>query len=67
MPLYQGFMHLASGLSVGMSGLAAGFAIGIAGDAGVRGTSQQPRLYMGMVRRITSDMGERPLRSGCNI
>lgn len=32
-----------------MSGLAAGFAIGIVGDAGVRGTAQQPRLFVGMI------------------
>jgi V-type H+-transporting ATPase proteolipid subunit len=36
-------------LSVGLAGLAAGFAIGIVGDAGVRGTAQQPRLFVGMV------------------
>lgn len=42
-------MHLAGGLTVGLSGLAAGFAIGIVGDAGVRGTAQQPRLFIGMV------------------
>jgi hypothetical protein len=35
---------LGAGLSVGLSGLAAGFAVGIVGDAGVRGTAQQPRL-----------------------
>lgn len=27
----------------------ASFAIGIVGDAGVRGTAQQPRLYVGMI------------------
>jgi len=47
--LYKGFVHLGAGLSVGLSGLAAGFAIGIVGDAGVRGTAQQPRLYVGMI------------------
>jgi len=47
--LYQGFTHLGAGLSVGFSGLAAGFAIGIVGDAGVRGTAQQPRLFVGMI------------------
>uniref|UniRef100_A0A673J3R6 V-type proton ATPase proteolipid subunit n=1 Tax=Sinocyclocheilus rhinocerous TaxID=307959 RepID=A0A673J3R6_9TELE len=31
------------------NGLAAGFAIGIVGDAGVRGTAQQPRLFVGMI------------------
>ncbi|KAG8937254.1 H(+)-transporting V0 sector ATPase subunit c [Tulasnella sp. 419] len=49
MSLYQSSFHLAAGLAVGLSGLAAGFAVGIVGDAGVRGTSQQPRLYIGMV------------------
>lgn len=29
--------------------MAAGFAIGIVGDAGVRGTAQQPRLFVGMI------------------
>lgn len=47
--LYQSFLHLGAGLSVGLSGLAAGFAIGIVGDAGVRGTAQQPRLFVGMI------------------
>ncbi|KAI5996013.1 V-type ATPase [Pisolithus croceorrhizus] len=49
MPLAQGFIDLGAGLSVGLSGLAAGFAIGIVGDAGVRGTAQQPRLFVGMI------------------
>jgi hypothetical protein len=31
--LFSGFMHMAAGLSVGLSGLAAGYAIGIVGDA----------------------------------
>nr|BAN20571.1 vacuolar H[+] ATPase subunit [Riptortus pedestris] len=48
-PLFKGFMHLGAGLAVGFSGLAAGFAIGIVGDAGVRGTAQQPRLFVGMI------------------
>lgn len=47
--LYLGFLHLGAGLSVGLSGLAAGFAIGVVGDAGVRGTAQQPRLFVGMI------------------
>ena len=42
-------MHLAAGLTVGLCSLAAGFAIGIVGDAGVRGTAQQPKLFIGMV------------------
>lgn len=49
LPLYTGFIQLGAGLSVGLSGLAAGFAIGIVGDAGVRGTAQQPRLFVGMI------------------
>ncbi|XP_017879751.1 V-type proton ATPase 16 kDa proteolipid subunit [Ceratina calcarata] len=47
--LFKGFVHLGAGLAVGFSGLAAGFAIGIVGDAGVRGTAQQPRLFVGMI------------------
>jgi V-type H+-transporting ATPase proteolipid subunit len=47
--LYTGFLHLGAGLSVGLSGLAAGFAIGVVGDAGVRGIAQQPRLFVGMI------------------
>merc|ERR1712108_77963 len=41
-PLLQSFLDLGAGLAVGM-------AIGIVGDAGVRATAQQPRLYVGMV------------------
>lgn len=48
--LFTSFIQLGAGLSVGLAGLAAGFAIGIVGDAGVRGTAQQPRLFVGMVR-----------------
>src|SRR3954453_7018522 len=47
--LFTGFVQFGAGLSVGLAGLAAGFAIGIVGDAGVRGTAQQPRLYVGMI------------------
>ena len=47
--LFESFNRLGAGLSVGFSGLAAGFAIGIVGDAGVRGTAQQPRLFVGMI------------------
>ncbi|KAJ5846821.1 hypothetical protein N7534_010490 [Penicillium rubens] len=48
-PLYTGLVQLCTGLSVGLAGLASGFAIGVVGDAGVRGTAQQPRLYVGMI------------------
>jgi V-type H+-transporting ATPase proteolipid subunit len=42
-------MHLASGLSVGLTGLAAGYCIGIVGDKGVRAYMQQSRIFVGMV------------------
>uniref|UniRef100_A0A914GWD1 V-ATPase proteolipid subunit C-like domain-containing protein n=1 Tax=Globodera rostochiensis TaxID=31243 RepID=A0A914GWD1_GLORO len=47
--LNNGFAHLAAGLTCGLCGLGAGYAIGIVGDAGVRGTAQQPRLFVGMI------------------
>ena len=47
--LHTNFLQLAAGISVGLCCLAAGFCIGIVGDAGVRGTSQQPRLFVGMM------------------
>ncbi|RDW72498.1 V-type proton ATPase proteolipid subunit [Aspergillus mulundensis] len=47
--LYAGCMHLASGLSVGLAGIAAGYTIGIVGDAGVRAYMQQSRVYVGMI------------------
>ncbi|KAL4808706.1 hypothetical protein BDV18DRAFT_132956 [Aspergillus unguis] len=47
--LYAGCMHLASGLSVGLAGVAAGYTIGIVGDAGVRAYMQQSRVYVGMI------------------
>ncbi len=43
---------MGAGLSVGLSGLAAGFAVGIVGDAGVRGTAQQPRYGNNSLIRI---------------
>ncbi|KAB8200770.1 V-type proton ATPase proteolipid subunit [Aspergillus parasiticus] len=47
--LYTSIVQMGAGLAVGLAGLAAGFAIGIVGDAGVRGTAQQPRLYVGII------------------
>ena len=47
--LFNGCMHLACGLSVGLTGLAAGYAIGAVGDAGVRAYMQQSRIFVGMV------------------
>ncbi|KAJ3414586.1 H(+)-transporting V0 sector ATPase subunit c [Chytridiales sp. JEL 0842] len=49
MTLFASFIQLGAGLSVGLSGLAAGFAVGVVGDAGVRGSGQQPRLFVGMI------------------
>lgn len=48
-PLPAALIYLGAGLSAGLTGLSAGFAVGIVGDAGVRGSAQQPRLYVGMV------------------
>ncbi|KAK4102222.1 V-type ATPase [Parathielavia hyrcaniae] len=47
--LFNGFMHLACGLSVGLTGLAAGYCIGIVGDIGVRSYMLQSRVFVGMV------------------
>jgi len=47
--VFVGLANLGGGLSVGLSGLAAGMAIGIVGDAGVRATAQQPKLFVGMI------------------
>ncbi|KAJ3363640.1 V-type ATPase, C subunit [Allomyces macrogynus ATCC 38327] len=47
--LFSGFVHLGAGLSVGMAGMAAGYAIGIVGDAGVKGYANSPKLFVGMV------------------
>ncbi|KEY68740.1 hypothetical protein S40285_05295 [Stachybotrys chlorohalonatus IBT 40285] len=47
--LFTGFMHLACGLSVGLTGLAAGYCIGIVGDNGVRAYMDQSRIFVGMV------------------
>ncbi|KAI6279619.1 H(+)-transporting V0 sector ATPase subunit c, variant 3 [Pyricularia oryzae] len=47
--LHTGFMMLGAGLSVGLCGLASGFAIGVVGDAGVRASNLQPRLYVAVV------------------
>ncbi|KAI9804542.1 MAG: v-type proton ATPase 16 kDa proteolipid subunit 2 [Sarcosagium campestre] len=44
--LFAGFMHLACGLSVGLTGTAAGYAIGIVGDMGVRSYMQQSRIFV---------------------
>ena len=45
----SGLIHMASGLSTGLTGLSAGYAIGIVGDACVRGYAFQPRVFVTMV------------------
>lgn len=47
--LYDGIMHLASGLTVGLTSLAAGYAIGTVGDKGVRSYMVQSRVFVGVV------------------
>ncbi|KAF0893616.1 hypothetical protein E2562_028030 [Oryza meyeriana var. granulata] len=47
--LFDGYAHLAAGLSTGLCSLAAGLAIGVVGDAGVRANAQQPKLFVGMI------------------
>ncbi|KAF1742790.1 hypothetical protein MXB_5047 [Myxobolus squamalis] len=39
----------ASGICVGICGIAAGMAIGIIGDAGLRAFAQQQRLFIGLI------------------
>lgn len=45
----QGFSQFGGGMVCGFCGWGAGYAIGIAGDAGVRALSQQPRFFVGMI------------------
>ena len=45
----SGIIHMAAGLSTGLNGLAAGYAVGIVGDACVRGYAYQSRLFVSMV------------------
>lgn len=47
--LYASGLHLASGLTTGLAGLAAGWAIGIVGDVSVRKYAFQDRIFVGMV------------------
>ncbi|KAH3686971.1 hypothetical protein WICPIJ_002040 [Wickerhamomyces pijperi] len=47
--LFNGFMHMACGLCVGLACLSSGYAIGIVGDVGVRKYMHQPRLFVGIV------------------
>merc|ERR1711939_974792 len=54
--LHTSFMQLSAGLSVGLCCLSAGFCIGIVGDAGVRATGQQPRMFVGMMMMIFAEV-----------
>merc|ERR1719262_1887712 len=47
--LFDGYAHLAAGLSCGLSGLGAGMAIGIVGDSGTRANGQEKNLFVGMI------------------
>eukprot|EP01123_Difflugia_compressa_P007735 TRINITY_DN2138_c0_g1_i1.p1 TRINITY_DN2138_c0_g1~~TRINITY_DN2138_c0_g1_i1.p1 ORF type:complete len:170 (-),score=24.33 TRINITY_DN2138_c0_g1_i1:82-591(-) len=47
--IFQGWTHLGSGLAVGLSGLAAGMCIGVIGDAGVRASAQEDKLFVTLV------------------
>lgn len=47
--LFAGSMHFGAGLSVGLTALASGMAIGVVGDAGVRGFAKEPRLLNGFI------------------
>lgn len=49
LPAHRGFLHLAAGIAVGMTGLAAGYCIGIVGDKGVRSYMDQSKVFVGMV------------------
>lgn len=53
-PLYAGFIHLAAGLSCGLTGLAAGRAIGVVGDACARAYLRQGRVFVAMVLMLVS-------------
>merc|ERR1711998_371294 len=46
---FSGCSALSAGLCCGMAGLSAGIAIGIVGDAGVRATARQPKLFVGVI------------------
>ena len=55
--LFTAFVHLGAGIAGGLASLGTGFAISVTGDAGVRGSSQQPRLFVGtMLIQIFSEV-----------
>jgi F0F1-type ATP synthase membrane subunit c/vacuolar-type H+-ATPase subunit K len=51
---HRGFIHLAAGLSCGLTGMAAGHAIGIIGDACVRAYLRESRIFVSMVLMLSA-------------
>ena len=47
--LYAGVVHLAAGLSCGLTGVGAGYAVGLVGDAGVRSYIYEAKIFVVMV------------------
>jgi V-type H+-transporting ATPase 16kDa proteolipid subunit len=47
--IYSGCLHLASGLSVGLTSLAAGYCIGTVGNTGVLSYMLESKVFIGMV------------------
>merc|ERR1711908_212636 len=54
---FSGYSALSAGLCCGMAGLSAGIAIGIVGDAGVRATARQPKLFVGVILIFAEALG----------
>ncbi len=52
---YTGYMHLAAGLSVGLSAMASGLAIGVSGAAGVRGIKHNDILIAVILMMIFAE------------
>ena len=46
---HKAYSHLSSGLCCGLSSLGAGIAIGVGGDAGVRGLGETDKIFVGMM------------------
>lgn len=61
--LYAGSVHLAAGLSCGLTGLAAGKAIGVVGDACARAYLLQSRVFVAMVLMLVSPVPPRVVLS----
>merc|ERR1712026_57702 len=55
--LFDGYAHLAAGLSCGLSGLGAGMCIGIVGDSGTRANAQEKQLFVGMILILAEALG----------